>query len=71
MVDMGLIRQVATAKQTKGTGTVPIFQFTIIGRVVSWIVESLNPAKRRFLVSICSIRYTIENVKKTVYLERK
>ena len=51
LVNMGLIRQIGTAKETKGTGTVDIFQFTIIGRVVAWIVESLNPAKREYAVN--------------------
>jgi hypothetical protein len=48
LVNMGLIRQVGTAKETKGTGTVDIYQFTIIGRVVAWIVESLNADKREY-----------------------
>jgi hypothetical protein len=38
-MNLGLIRQIGTAKETKGTGTVPISQFTIIGRVVAWIIE--------------------------------
>src|SRR5919202_1840444 len=51
LVNMGLLRHVGTAKETKGTGTVDIFQFTIIGRVVAWIVESLNSDKREYAIN--------------------
>ena len=50
-MNLGLIRQIGTAKETKGTGTVPISQFTIIGRVVAWIIESLNPDKMEYAVN--------------------
>src|ERR671929_1589977 len=35
LVDVGLIMQVRTEKETKGTGTVPIFQFTTLGWVMA------------------------------------
>jgi hypothetical protein len=46
LVDVGLIMQVRTEKETKGTGTVPIFQFTTLGWVMAWVVESMNPYRR-------------------------
>ena len=39
-VNLGLIAQIGTAKQSKGTGTVPIFQFTPVGHAIAWILES-------------------------------
>jgi len=46
LVNIGLLAQTGTAKETKGSGTVPIYQFTSIGNVVAWIVESMNVDKR-------------------------
>jgi hypothetical protein len=38
LVNIGLLGQTGTAKETKGSGTVPTYQFTSIGNVVAWIV---------------------------------
>jgi len=46
LVNIGLLAQTGTAKETKGSGTVPIYQFTSIGNVVAWVVESKNVNKR-------------------------
>ena len=46
LVNIGLLAQTGTAKETKGSGTVPIYQFTSIGNVVAWVVESMNVNKR-------------------------
>ncbi|MGC2575876.1 MAG: hypothetical protein WA364_30605 [Candidatus Nitrosopolaris sp.] len=40
LVNLGLIVQIGTAKQSKGTGTVPIFEFTHVGHAIAWIIES-------------------------------
>jgi hypothetical protein len=48
LINMGLIMHIGTAKETKGTGTVDIFQFTTLGRVMAWVVESVNPDKREY-----------------------
>jgi hypothetical protein len=48
LVNLGIIVQVGTAKETKGTGIVSIFQFTEVGRMMAWIVESMNPDKRTY-----------------------
>jgi hypothetical protein len=47
-VKLGLVRQTGTAKQTKGTGIVDIFQFTELGCVMAWVVESMNPDRRKY-----------------------
>jgi hypothetical protein len=51
LIDVGIIMQVRTEKETKGTGTIPIFQFTTLGRVMAWVVESMNPGRREHAVS--------------------
>ena len=51
LVKLGLVVQVGKAKQTKGTGIVDIFQFTELGRVMAWVVESMNPDKREHAVN--------------------
>jgi hypothetical protein len=51
LIDLGLVMQTGMVKETKGEGSVPIFQFTIIGNLVSWIVESLNPSKREHAIN--------------------
>jgi hypothetical protein len=43
--------QIGIAKETKGNGTVPIFQFTIIGHVVAWVVESMNADRREYAIN--------------------
>ncbi|HET7285201.1 MAG TPA: hypothetical protein VFI70_10990 [Nitrososphaeraceae archaeon] len=43
--------QIGTAKETKGSGTVSIFQFTIAGHVVTWVVESMNADKREYAIN--------------------
>ena len=48
LVNIGLIFQSGTAKESKGTGIVPIFQFTIVGNVIAWILESMNVDKRQY-----------------------
>ena len=48
MMKLGLVMQVGTAKQTKGTGVVDIFQFTELGRVMAWVVENINPDRRKY-----------------------
>lgn len=48
---MGLLKYVRTEKETKGTGTVPIFQFTTLGRLMAWVVESMDPDKREHAVN--------------------
>jgi hypothetical protein len=40
LAKLGLISQIRTAKQTKGTGIVRIFQFTPVGHAIAWIIES-------------------------------
>lgn len=48
LVKLGLIIRVGTAKETRGTGIVDIFQFTEVGHVMAWVVESMNPDKREY-----------------------
>lgn len=50
LINLGLIVQTGWEKETKGTGTVPIFQFTIIGQFVAWIVESLDASKKEYAI---------------------
>lgn len=50
LVDLGLIVQTGVEKESKGTGTVPIFRFTIMGHLISYIVESLSPSKREYAI---------------------
>jgi hypothetical protein len=40
LANLGLMAQIGIATQTKGTGTVPIFQFTPVGHAIAWIIES-------------------------------
>jgi len=51
LAKLGLIEQIGTAKQTKGTGTVRIFQFTPVGHVIAWILESMNMSKRELAIN--------------------
>ena len=51
LVNWGLMVQIGIAKETKGNGTVPIFQFTIIGHVVAWVVESMNADRRDYAIN--------------------
>jgi hypothetical protein len=51
LAKLGLIEQIGTAKQTKGTGPVPIFQFTPVGHVIAWILESMNTSKRELAIN--------------------
>jgi len=48
LANIGLIIQVGTAKETKGTGIVDIFQFTEVGRMMALVVESMNGDKRTY-----------------------
>jgi hypothetical protein len=50
LAKLGLIARTGTAKQTKGTGIVPIFQFTPVGHVIAWILESMNMSKRELAI---------------------
>ncbi|MGC1932632.1 MAG: hypothetical protein WA667_26970 [Candidatus Nitrosopolaris sp.] len=49
LVKLGLIVQSGTAKELKGNGTVPIFQFTPMGHAIAWIIESTGD-KREFAI---------------------
>jgi hypothetical protein len=49
LVKLGLIVQTGTAKELKGNGTVPIFQFTTVGHAIAWIIESTGN-KREFAI---------------------
>jgi hypothetical protein len=51
LVKLGLIAQVGTVKESKGTGIIPIFQFTIVGQVIAWIVETMNIGKRESAIN--------------------
>jgi hypothetical protein len=51
LVNIGLLEQIGRVKELKGDGTVPIFQFTIIGQFVAWIVESLDVSKREYAIN--------------------
>jgi hypothetical protein len=51
LVNLSLIAQIGTAKQSKGNGTVPIFEFTIVGQVIAWVVESMNIDKREYAIN--------------------
>ncbi|MGH9983300.1 MAG: hypothetical protein ACRD8W_05015 [Nitrososphaeraceae archaeon] len=51
LVDLDLIIQTGIEKESKGTGTVPIFRFTIMGQFVSLIVQSLNASKREYAIN--------------------
>lgn len=51
LINLGLIAQVGMTKESKGTGTVPIFGFTTIGHVVAGVVESLNLDKREYAIN--------------------
>jgi hypothetical protein len=46
LANLGIIVQAGTAKETKGTGLVPIFRFTEVGNMMAWVVESMNADKR-------------------------
>jgi hypothetical protein len=46
LAKLGAVAQVCTTKESKGSGTVPIFQFTIVGHVIAWIIESTNIERR-------------------------
>jgi hypothetical protein len=48
---LGLIVQIGTAKQSKGTGTLPVFQFTSVGHIIGWIVESMSIDKRQYAIN--------------------
>jgi hypothetical protein len=37
--------QVGTAKESKGTGVVDIFQFTEVGCMMAWVNENMNTDK--------------------------
>jgi hypothetical protein len=50
LVNLGLIAPIGRAKESKGNGTVPIFDFTIVGNVIAWIVESMNVDKRQYAI---------------------
>jgi hypothetical protein len=50
LAKLGLIAQTGTAKQTKGTGIVSIFQFTHVGHAIAWILESTGD-KREFAIN--------------------
>jgi hypothetical protein len=51
LIDLGLIVQIGRVKEIKGEGTVPLFQFTIIGHFIAWIVESLSASKREYAIN--------------------
>lgn len=51
LVKMGLIVQTGTAKESKGTGVVDIYQFTKVGEVVAWIVEGMNTNRREYAIN--------------------
>jgi hypothetical protein len=46
MVDLGLIQVIGETKVEKGTGTTPLYQYTVDGHLLVWIVESIDPKKR-------------------------
>jgi hypothetical protein len=48
LINLGLIVQIGTAKESKGTGIVNIFQFTEVGHMMAWVVESMNPDKIKY-----------------------
>ena len=41
----------APAKESKGTGTLPVFQFTSVGHIIAWIVESMSIDKRQHAIN--------------------
>ena len=49
LVKLWLMVQSGTAKELKGNGTVPIFQFTPVGHALAWIIESTGD-KREFAI---------------------
>jgi hypothetical protein len=51
LVKMGITVQIGSAKESKGSGTVPIFQFTNVGQVIAWIIESMNSNKRDYAIT--------------------
>jgi hypothetical protein len=51
LVNLGLIVQIGRTKEAKGNGTVPIFEFTIVGHVIAWVIESMNIDKREYAIN--------------------
>lgn len=50
LVNLGLIAEIGPAKESKGTGTTTIYEFTIVGKIVAWIIESMNIHKRQYAI---------------------
>lgn len=46
MIAFGLIQVVGETKVEKGTGTTPLYQYTVDGHLLVWILESIDPKKR-------------------------
>lgn len=41
---LGLIQNIGTRKQTKGSGDVTVYKYTDFGRLLAWIIQSFDPA---------------------------
>jgi hypothetical protein len=46
LVNLQLIKVNGYGKETKGTGTVPIYSFTDFGLLLAWLIKSINPEEQ-------------------------